>query len=165
MHHSDFVAAIASIYKPNLYLELGVFEGETWNKVTPFCERKIGVDVASKRLSGDIRTQTTKEFFSDFNENVDMVFIDADHNFESASLDFENSLSRLSPGGCILIHDTDPEADWLFDQTRCGDSYKIVSTLEQRSDLNIVTIPCVEAGLSLITRKSNTRTELRHSRI
>lgn len=29
IHHSDFVAADAAIYKPTIYLELGIHAGET----------------------------------------------------------------------------------------------------------------------------------------
>ena len=39
MHHSDFIAILASVYKPNLYVELGLYEGETLSKVLPHAKK------------------------------------------------------------------------------------------------------------------------------
>jgi len=91
-----------------------------------------------------------------------MAFIDADHCFQSAKRDFDNVLARLNPGGVILLHDTDPENDSLFSSDRCGDAYRIVSILEDHSELNVVTLPISNTGLSIVTRKNETRTHLRH---
>lgn len=163
LHHSDFVAVLASIYRPKTYLELGLYQGETFNKVANQIKqsRRIGVDIKPVQINGENFVCTTDEFFKSFEDTVDMVFIDADHKFESALRDFDSSLQILNPGGCILIHDTDPEDDKLFSSGYCGDSYKIVDLLEKREDLNIVTIPCQEAGISVVTKKADTRTERR----
>jgi hypothetical protein len=61
-----------------------------------------------------------------------------------------------------MLHDTDPEEDRLFDPQFCGDSYKIVSILENRDDINVITIPIREAGLTIVTKKNDTRTLRRH---
>jgi len=166
LHHSDFVALIASIYQPKIYLELGLYEGETFNKVRRVSpnSRCVGVDINELSLGGEIYICTTEKFFEKFNGNADMVFIDADHKYESALEDFENSLRILNPGGCILMHDTDPEKDFLFDSGYCGDSYRLVEHFESRGDVNIVTLPCTEAGISIITRKDETRTQRRRKR-
>jgi predicted O-methyltransferase YrrM len=92
-----------------------------------------------------------------------MAFIDADHCFDSVKQDFENVLQRLNPGGVIILHDTDPDNDSLFNPGYCGDCYKIVEYLEKRDDINIVTLPLEPPGLSIVTKKNNTRTQLRHS--
>jgi len=163
IHHSALVAAIAVVYHPKTYLELGLYEGETFDKVKrhlPQC-RCIGVDIKEVPIDGEMHACTTDQFFETFEGTVDMVFIDADHKYESALKDFENSLKILSPGGCILLHDTDPENDELFAPGYCGNSYKIVDHLEADENLNIVTFPCKEAGISIITRKGETRTHRR----
>tara|TARA_R100000951_G_scaffold82238_1_gene69919 strand:- start:3741 stop:4091 length:351 start_codon:yes stop_codon:yes gene_type:complete len=100
-------------------------------------------------------------FFEKFKHKADMIFIDADHKYESASRDFKNSLDILNTGGVIIMHDTNPIEDRLFDFGYCGDSYKIISDLEAEEGLNILTLPCTEAGLSIITRKGEIRTDMR----
>lgn len=165
IHHSDFVAILANIYHPKTYLELGLYTGETFQKVrrtiSGIGSRCIGVDIKKPPIDGEIYVQTTDEFFENFNESVDMVFIDADHRYESVLKDLENSLKILNKRGCVILHDTDPKNDSLFDPGYCGDSYKIVNDLERREDLNITTFPIREAGLSVVTWKNSTRTQLR----
>jgi len=164
MHHSDFLETMAKIYKPNLYIELGLYEGETWNKVRKYCKNSIGVDIVDKNLDGNIFIGKTDDFFLNLKDKADMIFIDADHNFESAKKDLINSLNFLNDGGIIIMHDTDPEDNKLFSSGYCGDSYRIVQLIEDNFDnLNIVTIPIAEAGLSIITKKKSTRTFLRNN--
>lgn len=162
IHHSDFLVILGSIYKPDTYLELGLYEGETWKKMTPFCKRKIGVDIVDRKIEGEIYIEDTDSFFSHFKEKIDFAFIDADHSFESAKKDFFNCLNLLNPGGIIVMHDTDPDNNSLFDMGYCGDSYKIVNFLEKIENINIHTFPISEAGLSIITKKNDTRTNRRN---
>jgi predicted O-methyltransferase YrrM len=171
VHHSDFIGLLASIYKPNTYVELGLYEGETLQKVIPHAQNIYGVDLKNNSYLINLKSQYpninlifdyTDNFFKDFNTGIDMIFIDADHCFESVKMDFENALERLNPGGIIILHDTDPDSDSLFPSVWCGDSYKIVEFIEKKDDLNIVTIPIESPGLSIITKKNNTRVYLRH---
>lgn len=170
MHHSTFISHLAAVYNPRVYVELGLYTGETFQKVLPFASIAYGVDTTpnahlenlKRTPNARIHYSTTDEFFSSFNSGIDMAFIDANHTFESVLTDFNNVLSRLNPGGIILLHDTDPEADSLITPMRCGDAYKIVKLLESSPDLNITTIPCAEAGLSIVTKKNSTRTHLRN---
>jgi len=105
MHHSDFIAKIASIYKPNLYLELGLYKGETWKKVSPFCNKMVGVDIVDRQLGGEIYIETTDSFFTHFRRNIDMVFIDADHSYEGVHNDILKWLPKVKSGGIISGHD------------------------------------------------------------
>lgn len=168
-HHSDLVGILASVYKPKLYIELGLHVGDTFKKVQPHVVNGIGVELVPNKFLSNLNYSnlqivytSTDKFFETYdsaiNQKIDMAFIDADHSFESALKDFNNVFNRLSDNGVIMMHDTDPESDELFISSRCGDSYKIVNILEQRDDINIYTIPLFEAGLSIITKKSNTRT-------
>ncbi len=169
MHHSDFITLIASIYKPSIYIELGLYEGETFSKVIPYVKEAHGIDMVKKpsldllstKNNVKIHYMTTDVFFESNNMNIDMAFIDADHSSISALKDFENCLSRLNPGGVIFMHDTDPCEDRLIHPGYCGDSFKIVPILEKRNDINIITFPITEAGLSMITKKDDTRTKRR----
>jgi hypothetical protein len=160
MHHSDFVAMIAKIYKPNTYLELGIYYGETWYKVQPYCKYAIGVDIVDHGIGGEIFIESTKSFFSHFDKPIDMAFIDADHSAQSVLCDFTECMQRLNKGGVILLHDTDPAKKELIHPGYCGDAYKVVESLEIESVFNIVTLPIAEAGLSIVTKKGVKRVDL-----
>jgi hypothetical protein len=167
MHHSDYIALIASIYKPKVYVELGLYEGETFKKVRPHVmNTAYGVDYMKRPSleslnilqNTNIIFSKTDDFFNNFNDTIDMAFIDACHNAHQVMIDFDNCFKRLNRGGVIFLHDTDPESNHLFSEGYCGDSYKIVPILENRDDINIITLPLTEAGLSMITLKNDTRT-------
>lgn len=166
MHHSDFIAVLASIYKPNVYVELGLYQGETISKVTPYIGSGYGVDMNPNKFLEELKIfpklkiiySTTNSFFDNFNEGIDMAFIDADHCYESALSDFENVYKRLNLGGIIILHDTDPEGEHLINPGYCGDSYKIVKYLENNQEINCTTLPLTEAGLTIVTKKNDTRT-------
>jgi len=152
LHHSDFIAILASIYKPTVYVELGLCQGLTLSKVQPYIGKGYGVDMKSnisletlkqKYSNLEIICSTTNEFFEKFNEGIDMAFIDADHCYDSA---------------IILLHDTDPESNKFIDPGYCGDSYKMVKYLENHPDINCTTLPLTEAGLTMVTKKNDTRT-------
>ncbi len=169
MHHSDFIAIIASIIKPKIYVELGLYQGETFSKVLPSINKGFGVDMKKNPYLEKIQQSdkikiiysTTDEFFESFHEKIDLAFIDADHCYTSALNDFEHTLALLNDDGIILMHDTDPISNFYIDPGYCGDSYKLVPLLEKRSDINIITLPLTEAGLSIIMKKNSSRTFLR----
>lgn len=172
MHHSDFISIIASIKKPNIYVELGLYQGDTMSKVINFCNKAYGIDlipnnhlyILQNNFSNKLKIyyEKTEDFFTHFTEKIDMAFIDADHSYGSVIKDFNNVLNLLSDDGIIFLHDTDPEDNKLFDKGYCGDSYKIVSEFEKRNDINIITLPLTEAGLSIVMKKNSTRTYLRN---
>ena len=158
MHHSDFIENLAKIYKPKVYLELGLYMGETFGKVRKHAKRAIGVDlVLPKNLKGELFQESTNVFFEHFDEQVDMIFIDADHSFLSVVEDFEHSMKLLKNSGILILHDTDPEHRGLLDPGYCNDCYRIVEFLEQDDEVNAVTLPVSEAGLTIVTWKNQLR--------
>tara|TARA_R110002020_G_scaffold347492_1_gene561165 strand:- start:2190 stop:2684 length:495 start_codon:yes stop_codon:yes gene_type:complete len=164
MHHSKFLYVLARIYKPKNYLELGLYAGETFNLIEPLVQKAVGVDISPpQNLKGEIHKCTTDDFFKTNTTSFDLIFIDADHQYESSKKDFLNSIKFLNSQGLVVMHDTDPTTNELFSKNRCGDSYKIVNDLEQNTDYNIFTLPIAEAGLSIITKKNDTRTHNRNS--
>lgn len=177
MHHSDFIKIIASVYKPKKYIELGLYEGETLTKVLPYVQEKgIGVDMVLSQSVKNINHPKlikfegkTDSFFAQqsIDEKFDLIFIDADHCFQSVLKDFKNSLNLLTRDGLIILHDTNPIDNKYFDKGYCGDSYKIVPVIENeyKDILNIFTMPLTEAGLSIITRKNSTRTIIRNEHL
>lgn len=158
--HEHFIVAVTMALQPRSYLELGLYTGETFLRVEQFVERAVGVDTQSlfTPSRGVVKISTTREFFKENRETFDLIFIDADHHFEAVREDLLSSLEILNPYGVILMHDTDPENSSLLDQGFCGDSFRIVDwIIEAREDLNVVTLPIAEAGLSIVQRKRDRR--------
>jgi hypothetical protein len=75
MHHSDFIALLAKIYKPKVYVELGLYEGESLRKIQPFIEKGYGVD-----MNKNIHLENLKTF-----SNLEIIYIKTNDFFE----DFE----------------------------------------------------------------------------
>jgi len=166
MRHEKFIEYIAAGKRPKSYLELGLYRGKTINNVSKYIDNKenvVGVDISRDIIiDGVFYNMSTDNFFIQNEKSFDMIFIDADHSYESVKKDFNNSLKILNRGGIIILHDTDPESDSLFSKGYCGDAYKIVNELELDKNLNVITLPIQEAGLSIVTRKNETRTKLRN---
>jgi SAM-dependent methyltransferase len=168
MHHREIIKVVLKSYKNPVYLELGLFNGDTWNEVSFLASKATGVDIviqpniskASKEHK--LFAGTTDKFFATLKDfTADVIFIDADHNYKSVKKDFENALRILKEGGCILLHDTDPSIAEQEAQNRCGDSYRIVDDIEKNSQINIVTIPHGTDGISIVKRVGETRTQIR----
>jgi hypothetical protein len=159
-HHEFVIASIVKYTNCQSYLELGIEEGITFRTITPLVKRAIGVDIQDKRTEkkGEFYKMTTDEFFKIFNEKIDIIFIDADHKFESVIRDFENSLKLLNKYGIIFLHDTDPINQMLLQPNCCNDSYKIIEYIyEKHPELNVVTLPLTIAGLTIVMRKEDRR--------
>jgi len=159
-NHSDIIPEIVKHLDCSTYLELGIYDGTNLSKVSKYVDRIISVDIKDVRKEriGEFHLKTTDEFFETFNEMVDVIFIDADHNFESVKKDFNNSIKLLNEFGVIFLHDTDPMEQYLLDPGYCGDSYKMDSWIrETYPDLDVMTLPISEAGLTMVKRKNDKR--------
>jgi len=62
------------------------------------------VDKFSKK-SITIHRMSSAEFFKQFNQQVDWVYVDADHSYEGCLHDLEGSLNVVRPGGIIFGDD------------------------------------------------------------
>jgi predicted O-methyltransferase YrrM len=159
-HHSDLIVQLVKSVNCRTYLELGIYDGSTLSKVGQIVPRVIGVDIKDLRIDkniGEFYLSTTQDFLNNFKEKVDIIFIDADHSFESVKKDFESSLKILNEFGIIILHDTDPISEKYLDIGYCGDSYKMIDWIKTNySDMDVLTLPISEAGLTII-RKSNER--------
>ena len=52
-----------------------------------------------------IHRMNSRDFFKTFNQQVDWVYIDADHSYEGCLFDLESSLRVVRPGGIIFGDD------------------------------------------------------------
>ena len=141
------------------YLELGVYFGTTYNYVKKYCEVAHAVDIEFKDFinKDSFFHMTTDEFFKQNKNMYDLIFIDACHEFGQVKKDFDNSLKVLNPGGVIVLHDTDPYCIEYTAKNRCSDCYKMNNYLSQIKEVNYLTLPMTETGLSLVQRKCDLR--------
>jgi len=152
--------------RPRTYLEIGVDDGRSLalaNSETV----AIGVDpepAVEVELGPRTRlfAETSDEFFATrdveglFGGGIDLVFVDGLHLFEQALRDVANAGRHLSPGGCVLLHDTLPYERVMAERRRTtqkwtGDVWKVVECLRrERPDLSLVTADVPPTGITVI---------------
>lgn len=133
--HVPFAHFLVARIRPRLIVEFGVEHGDSlfafadalqWNKVAE--ARVVGCDSWSgdihvgdqqnwifervRQLAGahqtpiDLRRMTTLECAPTFeDESVDLLHIDASHDYDSVRADYESMLPKLADGGIVLFHD------------------------------------------------------------
>lgn len=163
-HHKFLIREIVRLVGCETYLELGVYDGETLDYIRPVVKRALGVDCKDLRKNKDSEfyQMLTDDFFIQYPDiKVDVAFIDADHRYESAKRDLLNVLTRLNKYGIVICHDSDPINKQYTDPGYCGDSYKLIDYIyKERPDLNVITLPVTETGISIIMRKDDRRSNL-----
>jgi hypothetical protein len=157
---NEVITTLAKSLRISAYLELGIDRCATIQKVKtamPECYC-LGVDINVQNKNGefDYFEGSTDHFFEQNEKTFDLIFIDADHSSLAAGKDLANSLKFLNEFGVIVMHDMDPAKDELFDHTRCGDCYKL-NILFETLDINHITLPIDDEGISIITKKDNLR--------
>ena len=161
--HPKFIASIAKWYKPNIFIEYGVAQGNATVVFAPFCRKVIGVDIKNSCVHDipnmDFFEMDTRKFKTEvldkMDNTVEMAFIDADHNAKSAFQDFEDLFPHIINNGIIFIHDTYPcEEKWTM-PSACGDSWKVPFRIKEKygSQCEILTIP-IQPGLTMVKKVS-----------
>jgi len=157
--HPQIVLSLVKLLNVSSYLELGLYVGETFELVCSVIRDCVGVDVVDRRRNKSIGTfynTTTDKFFETNNRTFDLIFIDADHRYESVLRDLKNALKILNQNGTIILHDTDPENISYYNPGFCGDSYKVINELDKMG-LDSITIPSGHEGITLVKRKQDRR--------
>lgn len=113
------------------YLELGVFDNSNFDKI--LCKNKFSVDINGKAMF----TGTTDEYFSQIDESkrFDIIFIDANHDYDYVLRDFNNSQNHCNKW--ILIHDMIPPAKKYSESRFCSDSFKLLMYMLEESNLEV----------------------------
>lgn len=107
---------ISNLIHQNNYktiVEIGVQQGRTTKYVLencPLIEKYIGVDISDSSGVSDsrfvfmkMRSTTASLIFP--SQSVDLVFIDADHSYESVKDDISHWKSKVKKGGILCGHD------------------------------------------------------------
>jgi hypothetical protein len=154
----DIINYLAENNQYKRYLEIGVQDYySNCDKIR--VEYKYAVDPAPKNKCDFIGT--SDEFFAqhDVNSKFDLIFIDGLHQSDQVLKDINNSLTVLSDGGTIVVHDCLPEAEYQQvreDNNRewTGDVWKAVAILKgTREDLDIKVVDH-DWGCGIIRRGS-----------
>jgi len=161
--HLDFIVHLASILKPKKYLEVGIHHCGLFNKMIPFADNLLGVDInpasvtfMDKSNKVKFYNSTSVNFFEEAierNEKYDFIFIDADHSKDAVKLDFYMSMKCLSDQGILVLHDTFPINEAATSRERCDDGYLAIEELGQVvSDYELVTIP-IHPGITICRKR------------
>lgn len=159
MEFIELFIALAKLFKPQVYVELGVKRGYTLKRMAPWVGKAIGVDINPVAI--DIPNVTmikgpTIEVAKSWDGKdpfIDMLFIDADHDAMAVFRDVAAYFQYVKPGtGLILMHDTHPIREELLTKEFCSDAWKAAEHLSRAGKstrIEIVTLPGPWAGLSI----------------
>lgn len=160
-HHHILIANILKLSNCQKFLELGIFDGLLTSHASKFIKKCVGVDISDEKIINknfEFYKMTTTDFFKQNKETFDVIFIDADHSFESVKKDFESSLKILNKHGLIFLHDTDPVSKKYLQNKYCSDCYKIIDYIKtNHKELNLINLPITEAGLTIVQRNNESR--------
>ena len=155
--HVSIIIDLVRLFRPKTYVELGVQDCHTFNRVVAqgIVERAVAVDIrlngVKRRKGVECFQMTTDEFSAEWEGQIDLLFIDADHSYQQVKKDFFN-LQQWVPiyTGIILLHDTYPLPE-LEIQSRCGDAWKLAFEIRKcYPNFEIVTLPGPTCGLSIV---------------
>lgn len=161
--HEDFILFLVSIVRPKVYVELGLYQCALFNRVIPFAETLIGVDIngeAGQHMNNLPNTRffhgTTQAFAKELSAQplqIDMLFIDADHSREAVLQDFHDFFPYVAPHGLILMHDSHPGNIEMMDPTLCGTAYQAIEELSKVNNFyEMMTIP-ISPGLTICRKR------------
>jgi len=161
--HAAFIEHFAFLMKPKVYVELGIHKCHLFNRMIPYAEKLVGVDIDTnaykfmkKTSNASFVCSSTLEYAKQLEFNpltIDMLFIDADHAVEAVLEDFYAFFPYVASHGIILIHDTHPKNKEFMDPSFCNDSFKVVDKLsENNKNIEFMTIP-LHPGLTIIRKR------------
>ena len=161
--HENFIVELTKTLQPKLYVELGIYNCTLFNRLIPYCDRLIGVDISAE--AGEHMTKSPKTKFNQLStvefatelskcpEVIDLLFIDADHSKEAVLQDFNNFFPYMADHGIILLHDSHPGNYAQLDKGYCGDGYLAIEALSKNTiDYEMMTIP-VAPGLTICRKR------------
>lgn len=157
----ELMSELINLYKPNTYVEVGVQKGYTFNTLAAKVKRAVAVDIGDMRHLKDRANveknrMTSREFAAQWTDQIDLLFIDADHRKEYVLEDFDNLSPYVPEGtGLILLHDTHPIKPRLLEDDCCSNAWEAAWEIRKKRkyrNFEILTLPGPYAGLSIIRK-------------
>lgn len=163
LDHTRIIKCIINQFKGDQtrYLEYGVRDGENFIEMSDIVKNAYGVDMIikekvrdNKRGNVELYEMMTNEFRDrrlPWMENMDVVFIDADHNSSSVITDFNGVYMKVNRDGYIILHDTYPCNEELLSPGGCSDCYRTPLYLKRvyGDKIEILTLP-LNPGLTIV---------------
>jgi hypothetical protein len=106
------------------YLELGLNCGTNFTSL--LIENKKSVDIKFESVMPTY-LMSTDFFFEQNKEKFDLIYIDADHEYNQVIKDFNNSIDCIKEGGIIFLHDLYPPDEQHTQTHLCYNSYRILN--------------------------------------
>ena len=160
--HSIFVSQLAQLIDCKIYVELGVYHGETLSHVEPFSSKLYAVDISEifleklnlsekvLKVHGD--SSSISKILKSNGEKIDLLFIDADHDKLSVIKDFRQLEPLVAQNGIVCFDDTFPMDERYLDPGYCGTAWAAIPELASEfSHWSFITIPR-HPGLTLACR-------------
>ena len=161
--NTEFVSLfkeLINLLHPEVYMELGIRKGYTFNQIAPLVKRAIGIDIEIrdsiiKLPNVELLQMTTDEAVKIWETPIDFLFIDACHEKNQVLKDFENFSKFVKEGtGIIAMHDTHPICKELLVEDRCYNAWEAALYIKDhmRNEFEFFTIPGPFAGLTLLRK-------------
>jgi hypothetical protein len=140
------------------YLELGIADNTNFNGI--LAKNKTSVDTNGRATF----TGTTDQYFASIDSNIlfDIIFIDANHNYEYVLRDFNNSIKHCKEW--LVLHDMIPPKKSDTAYTACSDSYKLLYfLLKEQKHISLYSLyDLIYFGLTFIKMPTNTAYPAKH---
>lgn len=127
--YEDFIINLARLVRPKVFVKFGLFQCKLFNRITPYAEKSIGVDLqqeAGNYMKQSLDTRfvkgTAEEFAKELESNplqINMLFIDGTHFKEAGPQDFPKFYPFIAPQGFILLQDPRPEKTEMIKPGSC----------------------------------------------
>ena len=164
MEYREVLIELVKLFQPDIYVEIGVQHGYTFNMIAPLVKAAFSIDpvmrptvlrrfnVCNISMTSDDALELLQQ------KEIDFLFIDGLHSEEQTRKDFLNYFPLVTAGtGLIFLHDTHPGfADLVGGD--CGECWKVAKWLRAKAidfGIEVITLPGPHAGMTLVRKLKN----------
>lgn len=166
MEYRWLLVGLAKIFKPHVYVEIGVKDCYTFNAMLPHVGYGVAVDINDAPISKECNNwhsfqMDSNTFALNWNKTIDFLFIDGDHEFQQVLKDVRQLLPCVrEETGLIFLHDTYPIKEELLAPGYCNDAWKAADYLYMNQStwnyqIEVMTFPGPWAGLTVIRKRKD----------
>jgi predicted O-methyltransferase YrrM len=108
MQRYDIINTLAKKYNYKTYLEIGTQHGQGFVHID--IPHKVCID-PDKKYADLTHEMTSDEYFEQYKDKFDIIFVDGLHVEEQSTRDIINALNCLNENGTIIVHDCLPHCE------------------------------------------------------